>query len=262
MRPLNRSLVSDMIKILAGTESLDFGKRLAKAYGSELIDSKTTRFSDGEFAVSIEETVRGKVVVIVQSTSPPSDNLFELLLLIDAAKRASAKRIIAVMPYYGMARQDRKDKPRVAIGAKLVANMLMAAGVDRVITMDLHADQIQGFFEVPVDHLFGSTIFLKHIKDHLDISNICIATPDTGGTKRANSYAQRLGVDMAICYKQRKVANEVADVGILFPSRDDGAILPRQSKSKTEKEETRAEKVATLAGIIYYYACKKTYWRN
>ena len=207
--------MSDMIKILAGTESLDFGKRLAKAYGSELIDSKTTRFSDGEFAVSIEETVRGKVVVIVQSTSPPSDNLFELLLLIDAAKRASAKRIIAVMPYYGMARQDRKDKPRVAIGAKLVANMLMAAGVDRVITMDLHADQIQGFFEVPVDHLYGSTIFLNHIKDHLDISNICIATPDTGGTKRANSYAQRLGVDMAICYKQRKVANEVAEMTVI-----------------------------------------------
>lgn len=204
-----------MIKILAGTESFDFAERVAKAYGSELIDSKTTKFSDGEFSVSIEETVRGKVVVIVQSTFPPSDNLFELLLLIDAAKRASAKSIIAVMPYFGMARQDRKDKPRVAIGAKLVANMLMAAGVDRVITMDLHADQIQGFFEVPVDHLYGSTIFLKYIKDSLDISNICIATPDTGGTKRANSYAKRLGVDMAICYKQRKVANEVAEMTVI-----------------------------------------------
>ena len=204
-----------MIKILAGTESLDFGKRVAKAYGSELIDSKTTKFSDGEFSVSIEETVRGKVVVIVQSTFPPSDNLFELLLLIDAAKRASAKSIIAVMPYFGMARQDRKDKPRVAIGAKLVANMLMAAGVDRVITMDLHADQIQGFFEVPVDHLYGSTVFLQHIKDNLDISNICIATPDTGGTKRASSYAKKLGVDMAICYKQRKVANEVAEMTVI-----------------------------------------------
>ena len=204
-----------MIKILAGTESLDFGKRVAKAYGSELIDSKTTKFSDGEFSVSIEETVRGKVVVIVQSTFPPSDNLFELLLLIDAAKRASAKSIIAVMPYFGMARQDRKDKPRVAIGAKLVANMLMAAGVDRVITMDLHADQIQGFFEVPVDHLYGSTVFHKHIKDNLDISNICIATPDTGGTKRASSYAKKLGVDMAICYKQRKVANEVAEMTVI-----------------------------------------------
>ena len=207
--------MSDKIKILAGTESLDFGSRVAAAYGTNLTLSNTTRFSDGEFSVSIEETVRGKEVVIVQSTFPPSDNLFELLLLIDAAKRASAKRIIAVMPYFGMARQDRKDKPRVAIGAKLVANMLMAAGVDRVVTMDLHADQIQGFFEVPVDHLYGSTIFLEYIKENLDVSNLCIATPDTGGTKRANSYAKRLGVDMAICYKQRKVANEVAEMTVI-----------------------------------------------
>ena len=153
--------------------------------------------------------------MIVQSTFPPSDNLFELLLLIDAAKRASAKRIIAVMPYFGMARQDRKDKPRVAIGAKLVANMLMAAGVDRVITMDLHADQIQGFFEVPVDHLFGSTLFLNHIKANLHTDNLCIATPDTGGTKRAKFYSDMLNVDMAICYKQRKIANEVAEMIII-----------------------------------------------
>ena len=215
MRPLNWSRVSDMIKILAGTESLEFGKRVAHAYGSELVESKTTKFSDGEFTVNIEETVRGKEVVIIQSTFPPSDNLFELLLLVDAAKRASAKRIIAVIPYFGMARQDRKDKPRVAIGAKLVANLLMAAGIDRVITMDLHADQIQGFFEVPVDHLYGSTIFLSHIRENLDISNICIATPDTGGTKRANSYAKKLGVDMAICYKQRKIANEVAEMTVI-----------------------------------------------
>jgi ribose-phosphate pyrophosphokinase len=204
-----------MIKILAGDTSLGFGKRLAASYGTELVKSTTTRFSDGEFSVSIEQTVRGKEVVIVQSTFPPSDNLFELLLLIDAAKRASAKRIIAVMPYFGMARQDRKDKPRVAIGAKLVANMLVAAGVDRVITMDLHADQIQGFFEVPVDHLFGSTLFLKHIKENLQTDNICIATPDTGGTKRAKFYADFLKVDMAICYKQRKIANEVAEMIII-----------------------------------------------
>ena len=207
--------MSEMIKILAGDTSLDFGKRLAASYGTELVKSTTTRFSDGEFSVSIEQTVRGKEVVIVQSTFPPSDNLFELLLLIDAAKRASAKRIIAVMPYFGMARQDRKDKPRVAIGAKLVANMLVAAGVDRVITMDLHADQIQGFFEVPVDHLFGSTLFLKHIKENLQTDNLCIATPDTGGTKRAKFYADFLKVDMAICYKQRKIANEVAEMIII-----------------------------------------------
>ncbi len=204
-----------MIKILAGDASLSFGKRVADAYGTELVPTTTTRFSDGEFAVSIEQTVRGKEVVIVQSTFPPSDNLFELLLLIDAAKRASAKRIIAVMPYFGMARQDRKDKPRVAIGAKLVANMLMAAGVDRVITMDLHADQIQGFFEVPVDHLFGSTLFLNHIKANLHTDNLCIATPDTGGTKRAKFYSDMLNVDMAICYKQRKIANEVAEMIII-----------------------------------------------
>ena len=204
-----------MIKILAGSASLDFGKRVAEAYGTELVPVTTTRFSDGEFTVSIEETVRGKEVVIVQSTIPPADNLFELLLLIDAAKRASAKRIIAVMPYFGFARQDRKDKPRVAIGAKLVANMLMSAGVDRIITMDLHADQIQGFFEVPVDHLYGSTLFLNHIKENLDLTNLCIATPDTGGTKRANTYAKYLGVEMAICYKQREVANQVSSMTVI-----------------------------------------------
>ena len=206
--------MSDMIKILAGSNSQDFGKRVAAAYGTELVPVTTTRFSDGEFTVSIEETVRGKEVVI-QTTTPPTDNLFELLLLVDAAKRASAKRIIAVIPYFGFARQDRKDKPRVAIGAKLVANMLMAAGIDRVITMDLHADQIQGFFEVPVDHLYGSTVFLKHIKETMDVSNLCIATPDTGGTKRANTYAKHLGVDMAICYKQREVANQVANMTVI-----------------------------------------------
>ena len=204
-----------MIKILAGTASQDFAERVAQAYGTELVPVTTTRFSDGEFTASIEKTVRGKEVVIVQSTTPPTDNLFELLLLIDAAKRASAKRIIAVMPYFGFARQDRKDKPRVAIGAKLVANMLMAAGVDRVITMDLHADQIQGFFEVPVDHLYGSTLFLNHIKENFDLNNLCIATPDTGGTKRANTYAKALGVDMAICYKQREVANQVASMTVI-----------------------------------------------
>jgi len=171
-------------------------------------------FSDGEFQPSIEETVRGRDVIIIQSTQPPSDNLFELLLLVDAARRASARRIIAMIPYFGFARQDRKDKPRVAIGAKLVANLLTAAGVDRVITMDLHADQIQGFFEVPVDHLFASTLFTPYIES-LKLPNLVIATPDTGGSKRANAYAQTLGVDMAICYKQRKVANEVESMTVI-----------------------------------------------
>ena len=203
-----------MLKILAGSASQSFGQKVAESFGGELVPVKTTRFSDGEFTVSIEETIRGKEVAIVQSTFPPTDNLMELLLLVDAAKRASAKRIIAVIPYFGFARQDRKDKPRVAIGAKLVANLLMAAGIDRLITMDLHADQIQGFFEIPVDHLYASTLFLPYLEG-LDRENLCIATPDTGGTKRANSYAKHLGVDMAICYKQRKVANKIEHMTVI-----------------------------------------------
>jgi len=151
---------------------------------------------------------------LIQSTMPPADNLMELLLMIDAAKRASANKIIAVIPYFGFARQDRKDKPRVAIGAKLVANLLTAAGVDRVMTMDLHADQIQGFFEVPVDHLFASSIFLPYINS-LDIKNLVMAAPDTGGTKRANAYAKYLNVDLAICYKQRKVANQIENMTVI-----------------------------------------------
>jgi ribose-phosphate pyrophosphokinase len=203
-----------MLKILAGSVSKSFGQQVAETFGGELVPVKTTKFSDGEFTVSIEETIRGKEVAIVQSTFPPTDNLMELLLLVDAAKRASAKRIIAVIPYFGFARQDRKDKPRVAIGAKLVANLLTAAGIDRLITMDLHADQIQGFFEIPVDHLYASALFVPYL-EKLDRKNLCIATPDTGGTKRANSYAKLLGVDMAICYKQRKVANEIESMTVI-----------------------------------------------
>ena len=156
--------MANTLKILAGSTSKVFGELVAQSLGTQLVPVKTTRFSDGEFTVSIEETIRGQEVAIVQSTYPPTDNLMELLLLIDAAKRASAKRIIAVMPYFGFARQDRKDKPRVAIGAKLVANLLTAAGIDRLITMDLHADQIQGFFEIPVDHLFASTLFIPYLR--------------------------------------------------------------------------------------------------
>jgi ribose-phosphate pyrophosphokinase len=177
-------------------------------------DVKVSVFSDGEFQPSFEETVRGQDVFIVQSTMPPTENLFELLLLIDAAKRASARKIIAVIPYFGFARQDRKDKPRVAIGAKLIANMLMAAGVDRVMTMDLHADQIQGFFEVPVDHLYASTLFLKEI-DKLDKNNIIMAAPDVGGAKRANSYAKNLNCGLALCHKHRKKANEIAEMTVI-----------------------------------------------
>ena len=202
------------VKIFAGSGSEELAANIAKSYGSKLGKKKLTRFSDGEFTVSFEESVRGQDVFIIQSTTPPSDNLFELLLMIDAAKRASAHRIVAVMPYFGFARQDRKDRPRVAIGAKLVANLLTAAGVDRIMTMDLHADQIQGFFEVPVDHLYASTIFLPYLKS-LDIKDLLIAAPDTGGTKRANAYSKYLKVDMAICYKQRKVANKIEDMTVI-----------------------------------------------
>ncbi|HEY8405190.1 MAG TPA: ribose-phosphate pyrophosphokinase [Flavobacteriales bacterium] len=203
-----------MVKILAGSASKYMGESIAREFGIPLGNVIIQRFSDGEFQPSIEETVRGKDVIIVQSTFPPSDNLMELLLLIDAAKRASAKRIVAVIPYFGLARQDRKDKPRVAIGAKLVANLLTAAGVNRVITMDLHAEQIQGFFEVPVDHLYASTIFVPHLQN-MNIPDLLIAAPDTGGTKRANAYAKLLGSDLAICYKQRKVANQVESMTVI-----------------------------------------------
>lgn len=181
-------------------------------------------FSDGEFATAYEETVRGSHVFIIQSTFPPSDNLMELLMMIDAAKRASAYKIVAVMPYFGYARQDRKDQPRVSIGAKLVADMLTAAGVDRIITMDLHADQIQGFFDLPVDHLYGSSIFVPYIRS-MNLENLIIASPDVGGTKRANNYSKFLGVPMIICYKQRSKANVVDEIRIIGDVKDKNVVI-------------------------------------
>ncbi len=172
-------------------------------------------FADGEFAVSYEESIRGKQVFLIQSTFPSSDNLMELLLMIDAAKRASAKSIVAVIPYFGWARQDRKDKPRVSIGAKLIADMLAAAGINRLITMDLHADQIQGFFNVPVDHLYASGVFVDYLKQLNENGNMVIATPDVGGTKRASAYSKFLECPMVICYKLRKKANEISDMQII-----------------------------------------------
>lgn len=207
--------MQSLVKFFTGSAHPELAENIAKAYGSKLGELSILRFSDGEFTVYFDETVRGQDVFLIQSTPPPTDNLFELLLMIDAAKRASARNIIAVIPYFGFARQDRKDKPRVAIGSKLIANMLTAAGVTRVITMDLHADQIQGFFEVPVDHLFASSIFLPYIKENLDISNLVMAAPDTGGTKRANAYAKYLNLELAICYKQRRVANEIHDMMVI-----------------------------------------------
>jgi ribose-phosphate pyrophosphokinase len=200
--------VSSLVKIFTGTASRHFAENVARSYGQPLGNMTFQRFSDGEIQTSYEETVRGATVFIVQSTMQPTDNLFELLLMVDAAKRASAKEIIAVMPYYGFARQDRKDQPRVAIGAKLVADMLATAGVHRIMTMDLHADQIQGFFDVPVDHLYASTLFIPYIES-LNLQHLTMAAPDMGGSKRANAYAKHLKSDIVICYKQRSRANVV-----------------------------------------------------
>jgi len=195
-------------KIFACSQSLTLAKNIAQSYGIELGMTKKTIFSDGEFQVSFEESIRGRRIFIIGSTFPNTDNLMEMLLMIDAAKRASARHITAVMPYFGWARQDRKDKPRVPIAAKLVANLLQAAGATRIITMDLHADQIQGFFEKPVDHLYASTIFLPYIKG-LNLDNLTIASPDMGGSKRAYAYSKYLSSDVVICYKQRKKANVI-----------------------------------------------------
>ncbi|MDR3061020.1 MAG: ribose-phosphate pyrophosphokinase [Dysgonamonadaceae bacterium] len=201
-------------KVFSGTNSRYLAEKICSNLHCDLGQMNIEHFADGEFSVSYEESIRGSYVFLVQSTFPNSDNLMELLLMIDAAKRASAKSIIAVIPYFGWARQDRKDKPRVAIGAKLVADMLSTAGVNRVITMDLHADQIQGFFDVPVDHLYASSIFMEEIKN-LNLPNLVIATPDVGGTKRANTYAKYLNIPMVICYKLRKKANEIAEMKII-----------------------------------------------
>ena len=202
------------IKFFAGNNTKHLAKQIANAFGVELNKSSMVEFSDGEFEPSFDETVRGADVFLIQSTTPPSDNLMELLLMIDAAKRASAANIIAVMPYFGYARQDKKGKPRVPIGAKLVSNLLTAAGVNRIMTIDLHADQIQGFFEVPVDHLYASELFIKDIKS-LNLNNLVIASPDMGGSKRANAYAKILKSGVVICYKERKAANVIGEMKVL-----------------------------------------------
>lgn len=207
-------LTENPIKLFAGSGSQELAEKIAHSFGSDLGKCSILRFSDGEFQPAYEESVRGAAVFIIQSTFPPAENLFELLLMIDAAKRASADKIVAVMPYFGYARQDRKDRPRCAIGAKLVANLLCAAGVNRVMTMDLHADPIQGFFDVPVDHLYASHIFVPYLKS-LNLENLVIAAPDVGGTKRANAYSRFLNTEMAICYKLRKKANEISEMKVI-----------------------------------------------
>ncbi|MBQ2808139.1 MAG: ribose-phosphate pyrophosphokinase [Bacteroidaceae bacterium] len=210
--------------VFAGTKSRYLAEEICKELGCELGQMNTTHFADGEFAVSYEESIRGKNVFLVQSTFPNSDNLMELLLMVDAAKRASAKSIVAVMPYFGWARQDRKDKPRVSIGAKLVADLLSVAGVSRIITMDLHADQIQGFFDIPVDHLYASMVFIPYIKS-LNLEDLVIATPDVGGSKRASAYSKCLGVPLVLCHKTRAKANVVDTMQIIGDVEGKNVIL-------------------------------------
>ena len=201
-------------KIFACSQSQVLAKKIAKAYGTHLGKVITSTYSDGEFQPSFEESIRGNRIFIIGSTNPGPENLMEMLLMLDAAKRASARHITAVMPYFGWARQDRKDKPRVPIAAKLVAKMLEVAGATRIITMDLHADQIQGFFEKPVDHLFASTIFLPYLKS-LKLDNLTIASPDMGGSKRAYAYSKALESDVVICYKQRAKANKISHMELI-----------------------------------------------
>ena len=207
-------IVNTPVKLFSCTQSETLSKQIAKQFGQDLGSVYFQRYSDGEFQPSFEESVRGSRVFLIGSTNPSSDNLMEMLLMLDAAKRASARHITAVIPYFGWARQDRKDKPRVPIGAKLVAKLLESAGATRIITMDLHADQIQGFFEKPVDHLYASSIFVPYLKS-LNIDNLTIASPDMGGSKRAYAYSKFLKSDVVICYKQRKKANIISHMELI-----------------------------------------------
>lgn len=202
------------IKLFSGSGTIELSKKIATSYGKELGEVILSRFSDGEFQPYFNESVRGSDVFIIQSTNPPTDNLMELLMMIDAARRASAHYVTAVIPYFGLARQDRKDKPRVAIGAKLVANLLTTAGINRIMTMDLHAAQIQGFFDIPVDHLDASVIFVPYIKS-LNLPDITIASPDMGGSYRARSFAKFFNAEVVICDKQRKRANEIESMTVI-----------------------------------------------
>ncbi len=212
------------VKIFAGSGSQGIAERIAKSYGQNIGKVSLNSFSDGEFQPCIDETVRGCDVFIIQSTMPPADNLMELLMLIDAAKRASAHKVVAVIPYFGLARQDRKDKPRVPISSKMVANILTAAGADRVMTMDLHAPQIQGFFDIPVDHLDSTVIFIPYIKS-IQTNDLLLAAPDVGATKRVREFAKYLGVEMVICDKARKRANEIASMTVIGDVKGKDVVL-------------------------------------
>lgn len=253
-----------IVKIFTGTASNYLAEKISGSYGQPLGSVSRYRFSDGELAVSYDESVRGSYCYIIQSTFPPADNIMELLLMVDAAKRASAQYVTLVVPYFGYARQDRKDKPRVSIAAKLVANLMQASGADRVITMDLHAGQIQGFFDVPMDHLDGLAVFLPYLKE-LKQDNLIIASPDVGGVKRAREFAVKLGVDLVICDKHRKKANEIAsmqligdvqgaDVVLVDDLIDTGGTLCKAAQLMMDKGAKSVRAIAThpiLSGKAY-----------
>ena len=214
-------------KVFSGTNSRYLAEKICNSLDCELGNMNITHFADGEFAVSYEESIRGQHVFLIQSTFPNSDNLMELLLMIDAAKRASAKSIIAVVPYFGWARQDRKDKPRVSIGAKLVADLLSVAGIDRLITMDLHADQIQGFFDIPVDHLYAAPVLIRHLREHYvkDLKKLVVVSPDVGGVKMARAYSDALGAELAIVAKHRVNATHVEAMNVIGDVEGRDAVL-------------------------------------
>lgn len=240
-------------QVFSGTKTRYLAEKICASLGRPLGNLNITHFSDGEFAVSYEESIRGKDVFLVQSTFPNSDNLMELLLMIDAAKRASARHIIAVIPYFGWARQDRKDKPRVSIGAKLVADMLSAAGIDRLITMDLHADQIQGFFDVPVDHLYASGVILPYLQS-LRIKDLVIASPDVGGAKRAGTYAKYLNCPLVLCNKKRARANVVESMQIIGDVKDKNVVIV-DDMVDTAGTITKAADIMKAAGAKSVLAC-------
>ncbi len=244
---------SNSFMVFSGTCTKYLTEEICKSLGCTMGEMVMTKFSDGEFAVSYEQSIRGRDVFLVQSTFPPSDNLMELLLMIDAAKRASAKTINAVIPYFGWARQDRKDKPRVSLGAKLVADLLMSAGIDRVITMDLHADQIQGFFNVPVDHLYASGVIIPYLQS-LKLDNLVIASPDMGGSKRANTYAKYLGCPLVLCNKTRARANVVASMQIIGDVKDKNVIIV-DDMVDTAGTITKAADIMKEAGAKSVKAC-------
>lgn len=239
--------------VFSGTRSRYLAEKICACLGCPLGNLVVTKFSDGEFAVSYEESIRGRDVFLVQSTFPNSDNLMELLLMIDAAKRASANHIIAVIPYFGWARQDRKDKPRVSIGAKLVADLLRVAGIDRLITMDLHADQIQGFFDVPVDHLYASGVILPYLQG-LHLKDLVIASPDVGGSKRANTYAKYLGCPLVLCNKTRARANVVESMQIIGEVKGKNVVII-DDMVDTAGTITKAADVMLEAGATSVRAC-------